>query len=122
METNSQPNFESVASNTTEQLSRVGETAKRQAYKQIDDKKSVLAEQLHGFASKLKGIGGQDSADPVQKLAGSAAEYAERAADAMGRMSTDELVTVGKREISARPLAFLAGFFALGFVSARLLR
>jgi len=29
---------------------------------------------------------------------------------------------VGKREISARPLAFLAGFFALGVVSARLLR
>jgi len=122
MDPNSQPTFEGADSNPAEQLGRVGEAAKRQAYKQIDSKKSVIAEQLQGFASKLKGIGEQGQSDPVQKLAGNAAQFAERAADAMGRMSTDEIVAAGKREMSARPLVFLAGFFAVGFLSARLLR
>jgi len=122
MDSNSQPTFQGAESNPAEQLGRVGEAARRQAYKQIDNKKSVIAGQLQGFASKLKGIGEQGQGDPVQKLAGNAAQLAQRAADAMGRMSTDELVTLGKREMSARPLMFLAGFFAVGFLSARLLR
>jgi len=122
METNSQPTFEGAESNPAEQLGRVGEAARRQAYKQIDNKKSVLAGQLQGFASKLKDMGEQGQGDPVQKLAGNAAQYAQRAADAISKMSTDELVSMGKREMSARPIAFLAGFFAIGFLSARLLR
>jgi len=119
---NSQPNFEGTDSDPAEQLSRVGEAARRQAFKQIDSKKSVLAGQLQGFASKLKGIGEQGQDDPVQKLAGTAAQFAERAADVVGNRSADELVALGKREMSARPVMFLVGFFALGFLSARLLR
>jgi len=122
MESNSQPNFEETGSSPTEQLGRVGEAARRQAFKQIDSRKSAIAGQLQGFAAKLKGIGEQGEGDAVQKLAGTAAQLAERAADAVGNRSTDELLTLGKREMSARPVVFIAGFFALGFLSARLLR
>jgi hypothetical protein len=115
-----------IKSTAKAKVKDVAQQATRQAADrakaQVDSRKGQLADQLEGAASQLQEKLAGKAEEVVSQVGSVADMYASKAAALLREKSSDELLSMANDQFRARPLAIAAGFFALGFLGARLLR
>ena len=105
----------SVATQGVEQAKKLGVSARRRIYSFADEKKESLFGQADGWIEKISKVADGTGFDgPVGRVR----DFTET----MKSRSTEELVEDLEMQARQRPLYFLLGAFALGFLGARVLR
>lgn len=112
---------ERLVSEGKERASEVTDKAKHAAFSRIDQRKGDFVQSLDRLAHSLDEFG-EGSTGPESRVASTVAGYLRRAKGAIENRSTDELASMAVSEIRQRPGAVIAGAFAIGFLSARLLK
>jgi hypothetical protein len=108
-----------------EQARRLTDAVRQRAMTTSEDKKNVLSEHVSTLADKLDGIARpSDGSEPGidDRLIERGTGLLRRFEKVLDENSTKELLTKVEAQIKARPGLFIAGFLALGFMGARLVR
>ncbi|MDQ3265647.1 MAG: hypothetical protein M3Y59_18645 [Myxococcota bacterium] len=109
---------EKVREKASEAKAKVAQSARAQ----VDQRKGEVADRLEGLPGQLQEKVAGKAEEFIGQFASMADEYVNKATHLLREKDSDELLRMAKQEFRSRPLAVAAGFFALGFVGARLLR
>lgn len=109
---------ETVKAKAGEAKAKVAQTAKAK----VEERKGEVADRLEGLSAQLHDTLTGKADELVGQFAAVADGYVTRATQVLREKNSDELLLMARDEFKARPLAIAAGFFALGFFGARLLR
>ncbi len=109
---------EKVREKASEAKAKVAQSARSQ----VDQRKGAVADRLEGLPGQLQEKVAGKADEFIGQFASMADEYVNKATHLLREKDSDELLRMAKQEFRSRPLAVAAGFFALGFVGARLLR
>ena len=107
------------------QARRLTDAVRQRAMSTSEDKKSVLSEHVSTLADKLDGIARpSDGSEPGidDRLIERGTGLLRRFEKVLDENSAKELLSKAEAQIKARPGLFMAGFLALGFLGARLVR
>jgi hypothetical protein len=108
-----------------EHARRLAADVRRRAMATGEDKKSVLSDRVSTLVDKLDGVASSgDGSEPgiPDQLIDRGVGLLRRFQKALDENSTKDLISKAEAQIKARPGLFIAGFLALGFVGARLIR
>ena len=108
-----------------EHARRLAADVRRRAMTTGEDKKSALSDRVSTLVDKLDGVATSgDGSEPgiPDQLIDRGVRLLRRFQKALDENSTKDLMTKAEAQIKARPGLFIAGFLALGFVGARLIR
>jgi ElaB/YqjD/DUF883 family membrane-anchored ribosome-binding protein len=110
---------------TKEQAQQAAGQARNTVRSQVDQRSTEAGERVGGFASDVRSVGDQlreQGKDQPAKLAGQAADRAERLGDYLKQSDADRILNdiedFGRRQ----PWAVIAGGLALGLVASRFLK
>src|SRR5215216_7048427 len=114
-----------AAGQAKEQAQQAAGQAKGALRSQVDQRSTEAGERVGGFASDVRSVGDQlreQGKDQPAKLAGQAADRAERLGDYLKQSDADRILNdiedFGRRQ----PWAVIAGGLALGLVASRFLK
>lgn len=107
-----------VREKASEAKAKVAQSARAQ----VNQRKGEVADRLEGLPGQLQEKVAGKADEFIGQFASMADEYVTKATHLLREKDSDELLRMAKQEFRSRPLAVAAGFFALGFVGARLLR
>lgn len=102
------------------QVKKLGGVTRSSLLQQADSKKGQLAGMIRGLADSLEQAG--LSSTELQPVVGRASGVVKQVASTLEDQSTEELLQSAQAQFRARPGAFLAGLFALGFIAGRIIR
>lgn len=108
-----------------DQARRLTDAVRQRAMSTGEAKKSVLSEHVGTLVDKLDGIASpHEGSEPGMddRLIERGAGLLRRFQKVLDENSTQDLLSKAEAQIKARPGLFIAGFLALGFVGARLVR
>lgn len=125
MDENLAPAPTGTAHQVVEQAHRLTDAVRRRAVATSEEKKSVLATHVGTLVEKLDGAarpaeGSERGID--EQLIERGVGLLRRFQKALDENSTRDLLGKAEAQIKARPGLFMAGFLALGFLGARLVR
>lgn len=92
------------------------------AKEKVDANKDAVADKLDDLSSRLHEQLSGKAEEYVQVVTSAADKYVSRASQLLRDKNSDELIALARDQVRERPLIAAAGFFALGFFGARLLR
>jgi len=101
------------------QVRRLASEAREKAGVRVRDQHGRMVEQLRAYADELGDMAG-DGASPVRAAAGDLAARGRQVADYLADRGPEGLLSEVQSFARRRPLAFLAGALAAGFLAGRL--
>jgi hypothetical protein len=105
-----------------EKASGMSSKVAQSARGQVDQHKGQVADRLEGLHGPLHEKVHGKAEEFVNEFTTRADDYLSKATHLLREKNSDELMQLARDEFRARPLAITGGFFALGFIGARLLR
>ncbi len=122
-ETPPQRGQDNLSDEARERAKKLGSSAMHKAAGIADSKKHDIASGLRAIAEHLEEASQEEQVDErIESLSSMAAGWVRSASDMLESRSADELIERVQHEMRAHPGFSMAGFFALGFLGARLLR
>jgi len=112
-----------VSSEVKEQAKKIEKTVRERALELAEARRGSVASGLHHLAGRIEEVAHDpENGREVEELARYTADMTHRVADVLKNKPSEELLEMTRRGIRERPALCVAGFFALGFLGARLLR
>jgi hypothetical protein len=108
-----------VVGEARSQVQRIASQARDQAKDRVQGQHSQLVDRLRGLADEFQAMGG-DGDTPGKALVGDLGQRGRRVADYLADRGPEGLLSEVTQFARRRPLAFLAGAVAAGFLAGRL--
>lgn len=108
-----------VVDETRSQVRRIASQAREQATDRVRGQHSQVVDRLRGLADEFQEMGG-DGSTPGRALVGDLGQSGRRVADYLADRGPEGLLSEVTGFARRRPLAFLAGAVAAGFLAGRL--
>lgn len=108
-------------SKVAQKASKFGGVAKEKLFKQADQQLERANQQLRGLTERLERVAQEDEG-PEKKIFEGAVSALRTVSSKVEGRSSEELFNQASRQMKEHPLSAIAGFFALGFIGARLVK
>jgi hypothetical protein len=113
------PERAGFAERARDEAHRLSGKAKDAARRQTSRAYDNLGRRLHDMEQSLDELASRPDGSPVARRA---ADALHRVTQKLDSTSPDEIIEGARRQVARRPALAFAGFFALGFLAARLLK
>lgn len=108
-----------IARQGKEEATKLKGLTRSSLMEQADSRKAEVAGALKELAKTLDGAANKPELAPIL---GRVSGVIRRTSSALESNSSEQLLAKGQQQFRARPGAFLAGLFALGFLAGRVIR